>query len=60
MHGAALFPIVNPKSDVASMPIGFIGAVLGTHFGYTRPEAAAEFDEFVVRAQIGYRADSST
>lgn len=58
MHGAALFPIVNPA--IASMPIGFIGAVLGTFFGHTRPEAAAEFDEFAVRAQIGYREDSIT
>jgi hypothetical protein len=58
MHGAALFPIVNPTT--ASMPVGFIGAVLGPLFGYTRPGASAEFDEFVVRAQIGYREDSST
>jgi len=53
MGAGALFPIVNPA--IVSLPIGFLGAILGTLLVPQRPGASAEFDEFLIRAHTGYR-----
>lgn len=49
----AMFPIVNPA--ILSMPIGFLGAVLGALLGSKRIDDSAHFDEVLVRAHTGYR-----
>ncbi|HYZ39641.1 MAG TPA: cation acetate symporter [Stellaceae bacterium] len=51
----ALFPIVNPT--IISMPIGFIGALLGTFLVPRKPRDVAHFDEVLFRAQTGFRTD---
>ena len=53
MGESAIFPIVNPA--ILSMPIGFLGAVIGALFGPKRPDDQAHFNEFLVRAHTGYR-----
>jgi cation/acetate symporter len=49
----AIFPIINPA--ILSMPIGFLGAILGTLAGGFRRDASDRFDEFLVRAHTGAR-----
>ena len=57
MKGAALFPLENP--GILSIPLGFIGAVLGTLL--TRePEAERRFTELSVRAHTGLGAERAT
>jgi cation/acetate symporter len=51
MKAHAIFPIVNPT--VASMPIGFLGAWLGTLLGGRSRIHEQRFDAFVVKAQAG-------
>ncbi len=52
----AVFPLVNPT--LVSMPIGFVGAVLGTLLGGRRNRAAQErFDEVTFRAHTGVGAE---
>lgn len=51
MGDEAIFPLVNPT--LVSMPLGFLGAVLGSVLGKHEPEAEASFDEVVFRAQTG-------
>ncbi|MBV9079328.1 MAG: cation acetate symporter [Methylobacteriaceae bacterium] len=48
---AALFPIVNPA--ILSMPLGFLGAVLGTYLGSREADADAHFDAVLFQAQTG-------
>ncbi|QCP52155.1 cation acetate symporter [Trinickia violacea] len=52
MKGHAIFPIVNPT--VLSMPIGFLGAWLGTLLGGRDPENEARFDAFVFKTHTGF------
>src|SRR5882672_12894680 len=50
----ALFPLENP--GIVSIPIGFLGAVLGTLL--TRePSAERKFDELLIRANTGLGAE---
>ena len=50
----ALFPLENP--GIVSIPLGFLGAVLGTLI--TRePQAEQKFDELMVRAHTGLGAE---
>jgi cation/acetate symporter len=51
----AIFPIVNPT--VLSMPIGFLGAWLGTLLGGRDRDNEARFDAFVFRAHTGFNLD---
>lgn len=51
----AIFPIVNPA--VASVPIGFLGAVLGALLSRRDLTAEAHFDEVLFRAHSGMRDD---
>jgi cation/acetate symporter len=49
----AVFPIVNPA--ILSMPIGFLGAVLGALARKREPAAEMHFDEVLFQAQAGVR-----
>jgi cation/acetate symporter len=52
----ALFPLENP--GIVSIPVGFLGAILGTLL--TRePSAEKKFDELLVRANTGLGAERS-
>ena len=52
----AIFPIVNPT--LLSVPIGFLGAVLGALLSRRDTANEARFDEVFFRAQTGYGAGS--
>jgi cation/acetate symporter len=57
IHAAPLFPLKNP--GIVSIPLGFLGAILGTLL--TRePEAEARFTELTVRANTGLGAEKAT
>src|SRR5689334_8514159 len=54
IHGKPLFPLENP--GIVSIPLGFLGAVLGTLL--TRePQAEQKFTELSVRANTGLGAE---
>lgn len=55
---APLFPLGNP--GILSVPLGFLGAWLGTMLGKAEPEAEAKFTELEVRANIGLGAEKAT
>ena len=52
-----LFPLRNP--GIVSIPLGFLGAMLGT-FLRREPSAEARFDELIVRANTGLGAEKAT
>jgi cation/acetate symporter len=52
-----LFPLKNP--GIVSIPLGFIGAFLGTMLRH-EPETEAKFDELNVRANTGLGAEKAT
>ncbi|WP_100501400.1 solute symporter family protein [Geodermatophilus chilensis] len=52
----AVFPLVNPT--VLSMPLGFLGAVLGTLLQRPDDGSNKRFDEVVFRAQTGVGAEA--
>jgi cation/acetate symporter len=54
---APLFPLENP--GIASIPLGFLGAVLGTVLGADEPMAEEKFTEFSVRANTGLGAEKA-
>jgi cation/acetate symporter len=54
MGDRAIFPLENP--GIVSIPIGFIGAILGTLFARDR-ESEAMFDQLQVRATTGLGAE---
>jgi cation/acetate symporter len=49
-----IFPLENP--GIISIPLGFLGAVIGTLLG-REPEAEAKFAELTVRANTGLGAE---
>jgi len=51
LQGKAIFPIVNPT--ILSMPLGFMGALLGTWIGGRNPAHEARFDAFSFKAHSG-------
>jgi len=51
MKGDAIFPILNPT--ILSMPLGFLGAVLGTLIGGRDRANEARFSEVLFQAQTG-------
>jgi cation/acetate symporter len=55
MGGRALFPLENP--GIVSIPIGFLGAILGTLLRRDR-ESEAMFDQLQVRATTGLGAEA--
>ena len=56
IHSAPWFPLENP--GIVSIPIGFLGAWLGTLAG-NEPESAAKFAEMEVRANTGLGAEKA-
>ncbi len=54
---APLFPLENP--GILSIPIGFLGAIVGTLLG-REPAAEARFEELLVRANTGLGAEKPT
>ncbi len=52
-----IFPLENP--GILSIPLGFLGAILGTLLR-REPAAEARFDELVVRANTGLGAEEAT
>jgi cation/acetate symporter len=50
------FPLENP--GILSIPLGFLGAILGTLLG-REPQAEAKFAEFLVRANTGLGAEKA-
>ena len=52
----AIFPLINPS--IASVPLGFAGAVLGTLLGGRDRAAEVRFDEVRFRAQTGVGAET--
>ncbi|HEY3928901.1 MAG TPA: cation acetate symporter [Candidatus Koribacter sp.] len=55
---APIFPLENP--GILSVPIGFLGAVLGTFFGKADHMAEEKFLELQVRANTGLGAEKAT
>jgi cation/acetate symporter len=53
----AIFPLENP--GILSIPLGFLGAILGTFVG-REPRAEARFAELSVRANTGLGAEKAT
>lgn len=51
----AWFPIVNPS--IASIPLGFLGCLIGTAIGRSDSAASARFDAVLFRAQTGAGCD---
>jgi cation/acetate symporter len=52
-----IFPLENP--GIISIPLGFLGAFLGTLLG-REPAAEAKFTELIVRANTGLGAEKAT
>ena len=52
------FPLENP--GIVSIPLGFLGAYLGTIFSKRDPNAEAKFAELSVRAETGLGAEKSS
>ncbi len=55
MGKEAMFPIVNPA--IVSMPLGFLGAVIGTLLGGRNAAHEAHFDQVLFKAQTGIATD---
>lgn len=58
IHRAPIFPLENP--GIISVPLGFLGAWLGTMLGRHEDEAERKFTELEVRANIGLGAEKAT
>ena len=54
LHEKALFPLENP--GLFSIPIGFLGAILGTYL-VRDTEAEEKFNQLEVRANTGIGAE---
>lgn len=57
LGGGALFPVVNPA--IVSVPVGFLGAILGALLSRRDPVSEAQFDEVVFRANTGRSDDAA-
>jgi cation/acetate symporter len=55
---APIFPLENP--GILSVPIGFLGAILGTYLGKTDPRAVQRFEELEVRANTGLGSEKAS
>ena len=51
------FPLENP--GILSIPLGFVGAFLGTLFSH-EPQAAVKFNELLVRSNTGLGSEKAT
>lgn len=57
IQSPAIFPLENP--GILSIPLGFLGAVIGTLLG-REPGAEAKYDELLVRATTGLGSEKAT
>jgi cation/acetate symporter len=57
IQSPAIFPLENP--GILSIPLGFLGAVIGTLLG-REPDAEAKYDELLVRATTGLGSEKAT
>lgn len=57
-HRAPIFPLENP--GILSIPLGFLGAWLGTLLSAREPYAEHKFTELQVRANTGIGAEKAT
>ena len=57
INHAAIFPLENP--GLLSVPIGFLGAILGTFLGGREHTAEEKFTELQVRANTGIGAEKA-
>jgi cation/acetate symporter len=56
-RSAPIFPLANP--GIVSVPLGFLGAWLGTMLGKHEEEAERKFTELEVRANVGLGAEKA-
>ena len=56
IQAKALFPLENP--GILSIPLGFIGAIIGTLIS-TEPSSQAKFNELLVRSNTGLGAEKA-
>jgi cation/acetate symporter len=56
MKSNAIFPLENP--GIVSIPLGFLGAIIGTLLG-REPAAEAKYTELNVRANTGIGAEKA-
>jgi cation/acetate symporter len=57
IHGSPIFPLENP--GILSIPIGFLGAFLGTMMSRVDSDAEHKFTELEVRANTGLGAEKA-
>jgi len=57
IQAKALFPLENP--GILSIPLGFIGAFLGTMLS-SEPTSQHRFNELLVRSNTGLGAEQAT
>ncbi|HVZ17159.1 MAG TPA: hypothetical protein VG897_08590, partial [Terriglobales bacterium] len=57
INHAPIFPLENP--GILSVPIGFVGAILGTLLGGHEETAEEKFTELQVRANTGIGAEKA-
>ncbi|MDQ6809156.1 MAG: cation acetate symporter, partial [Verrucomicrobiota bacterium] len=53
-----IFPLENP--GILSIPLGFLGAIVGTLLGRRETDAEGKFAELSVRANTGLGAEKAT
>ncbi len=58
IQAAPLFPLENP--GILSIPLGFLGAFVGTMMSRVDSNAEARFTEMEVRCNIGLGAEKAT
>ena len=58
IQAAPLFPLENP--GILSIPLGFLGAFVGTMMSRVDSNAEAKFTELEVRCNIGLGAEKAT
>ena len=57
IQAKALFPLENP--GILSIPLGFVGAILGTLLS-SEPTSQHRFNELLVRSNTGLGAEQAT
>jgi len=58
IHARPIFPLENP--GIVSIPLGFLGAFLGTLASRVDSDSEARFTELEVRANTGLGAEKAT
>src|SRR6185436_18878551 len=58
IHGKPIFPLENP--GIVSIPLGFLGAFVGTMMSRVDPNSESKFTELQVRANTGLGAEKAS